>query len=53
MAERLSNKEIAGELRLGLPTTKNYAHIVLGKYGVRRRSAVAGHHFAGGGEAMR
>ena len=49
MAEGLSNKEIAGELRLGVTTVKNYAHIVLGKYGVRRRSAVAGHHFAGGG----
>ena len=48
MAEGLSNKEIAGELRLGLPTVKNYAHTVLGKYGVRRRSAVAGHHFATG-----
>ena len=49
MAEGLSNKEIAGELRLGVTTVKNYAHTVLGKYGVRRRSAVAGHHFAGGG----
>lgn len=48
MAEGLSNKEIAGELRLGVTTVKNYAHTVLGKYGVRRRSAVAGHHFAGG-----
>ncbi|HXA37531.1 MAG TPA: response regulator transcription factor [Phenylobacterium sp.] len=47
MAEGLSNKEIAGELRLGLPTVKNYAHTVLSKYGVRRRSAVAGHHFGG------
>lgn len=46
MAEGLSNKEIADALRLGLPTVKNYAHIVLGKYGVRRRSAVAVHHFA-------
>lgn len=46
MAEGLSNKEIAGALRLGLPTVKNYAHIVLGKYGVRRRSAVAVRHFA-------
>jgi DNA-binding NarL/FixJ family response regulator len=43
MAEGLSNKEIAGELRLGIPTIKNYAHAVLNKYGVRRRSAVAGH----------
>ncbi len=53
MAEGLSNKEIAGELRLGLPTVKNYAHTVLGKYGVRRRSAVAGQHFASGGGASR
>jgi DNA-binding NarL/FixJ family response regulator len=49
MAEGLSNKEIAGELRLGLPTVKNYAHTVMGKYGVRRRSAVAVQHFAAGG----
>jgi DNA-binding NarL/FixJ family response regulator len=48
MAEGLSNKEIAGELRLGLPTVKNYAHTVLGKYGVRRRSGVAGRHFTSG-----
>jgi DNA-binding NarL/FixJ family response regulator len=45
MAEGLSNKEIAGELRLGIPTVKNYAHAVLNKYGVRRRSAVAGQVF--------
>jgi two-component system, NarL family, nitrate/nitrite response regulator NarL len=46
MAEGLSNKEIASALCLGVPTVKNYAHAVLEKYGVRRRSAVAGEVFA-------
>jgi DNA-binding NarL/FixJ family response regulator len=52
IAEGLSNKEIAGELCLGLPTVKNYAHSILAKYGVRRRSAVAGRHFTKGGAGV-
>lgn len=43
IAEGLSNKEIASDLRIGPATVKNHVHNILDKLGVRRRSAVAGH----------
>ncbi len=36
----LSNKEIAGELGIGLATVKNHVHNILSKLGVRTRAAV-------------
>jgi two-component system nitrate/nitrite response regulator NarL len=33
----LSNKEIASQLQIELPTVKNHVHRILGKLGVRRR----------------
>ena len=39
--EGLSNKEIAAELRIGPATVKRYAHNLLEKFQVQRRSAIA------------
>ena len=36
-----SNREIAAELRIELPTVKNHVHHLLEKMGVRRRAAAA------------
>ena len=36
----LSNKQIAGELGIGLATVKNHVHNILNKLGVRTRAAV-------------
>ena len=43
IAEGLSNKEIASDLRIGPATVKNHVHNILDKLGVRRRAAIAGH----------
>jgi DNA-binding NarL/FixJ family response regulator len=49
IAEGLANKEIAGRLRIELPTVKNHVHNILEKLEVRRRSeAVAQLQFARG-----
>jgi len=37
----LSNKEIARQLKLSLPTVKNHVHNILDKLQVRRRGAAA------------
>ncbi len=42
VAEGLSNKEIAIDLRIGPATVKNHVHNILDKLNVRRRAAVAG-----------
>ena len=42
VAEGLSNKEIALDLRIGPATVKNHVHNILDKLGIRRRAAVAG-----------
>jgi DNA-binding NarL/FixJ family response regulator len=39
--EGLSNKQIAQQLRIELPTVKNHVHHILGKLGVQRRSEAA------------
>jgi DNA-binding NarL/FixJ family response regulator len=41
IAEGLSNKEIASDLRIGPATVKNHVHNILEKLKVRRRAAVA------------
>jgi DNA-binding NarL/FixJ family response regulator len=41
VAEGLSNKEIASDLRIGPATVKNHVHNILDKLRVRRRAAVA------------
>jgi len=41
VAAGLSNKEIARQLAIGLPTVKSHVHNVLGKLGLERRSQVA------------
>lgn len=41
VAEGLSNKEIAIDLRIGPATVKNHVHNILDKLKVRRRSAIA------------
>lgn len=41
IARELSNKEIAGALRLSLPTVKNHVQSILKKLGVRRRAQAA------------
>ena len=40
IAEGLSNKEIARDLRIGASTVKNHVHSILEKLNVRRRSAI-------------
>ncbi len=42
VADGLSNKEIAQELRIGPATVKNHVHNILDKLALRRRSAIAG-----------
>jgi two-component system, NarL family, nitrate/nitrite response regulator NarL len=42
VAEGLSNKEIAIDLRIGPATVKNHVHNILDKLNVRRRAAIAG-----------
>jgi two-component system, NarL family, nitrate/nitrite response regulator NarL len=42
VAQGLSNKEIARELRIGPATAKNHIHAILEKLKVSRRSAIAG-----------
>ena len=42
VAEGLSNKEIAIDLRIGPATVKNHVHNILDKLKVRRRAAIAG-----------
>ncbi len=37
----MSNKEIARQLRVKVPTVKNHVHNILGKLGVSRRGAAA------------
>lgn len=39
--EGLSNKQIAQQLRIELPTVKNHVHHILGKLGVHRRAEAA------------
>jgi DNA-binding NarL/FixJ family response regulator len=39
--EGLSNKQIAQQLRIQLPTVKNHVHHILGKLGVHRRAEAA------------
>lgn len=41
VAEGLSNKEIASDLRIGPATVKNHVHNILEKLKVRRRAAIA------------
>ena len=41
VGQGLSNKEIAGELGIELPTVKSHVHHILEKLGVSRRAAVA------------
>jgi DNA-binding NarL/FixJ family response regulator len=41
VAAGLSNKEIARQLDIGLPTVKSHVHNVLGKLALERRSQVA------------
>jgi DNA-binding NarL/FixJ family response regulator len=42
VAEGLSNKEIALDLRIGPATVKNHVHSILDKLKVRRRAGIAG-----------
>lgn len=42
IAQGLSNKEIAKDLRIGPATVKNHVHNILDKLKVRRRAAIAG-----------
>lgn len=43
VADGLSNKEIALDLRIGPATVKNHVHNILDKLGVKRRGAIAAH----------